>query len=618
MRAARLFVVFATAKLVVLWGRELPPSLWTPLVYLWQDLAVALVFLGVERTIRRDWAARIAFGALVGLTAVNVPVTRVLSSPLTMPMLRAARGTLADSIRYHATLDNLAGVAIVLMVAILLSFSGRLRFVGGWKTVTAAAAVALVGALATSRVDTAGLERHPLVALLRTSVSRVQAAPMETDWRASPFSAQRADVRSGSRFATDHDFTAGTATKIRSVSDGGASGWGPVRITEDLARLRATGAGRNVLLVVLESTAARYLRAYGAAEDPTPNLTALAARSIVFEHAYAVYPESVKGLVSVLASRYPGFDVPAERHAAAASPSLATLLAAQGYDTALFHSGRFMYLGMAEIVKAAGFSILEDAGDIGGHRSSSFGIDEAAAVSRILDWIDARPPGRRFFAAYLPIAGHHPYVYGTPGPFPENREIDRYRSALFEGDRALGQLIDGLRARGLDRSTLLVVAADHGEAFGQHAGNYGHTLALFDENVRVPLVFAMAGVPNASLRVQRPASLIDVAPTIVDLMGLETPRAFQGESLLPPGLPPQHPRSLLKLKGEWRWPPPPRPRRSRAFLRPLGHIPSLLPQLLRQLLDPNGHLRLLPLLRPRSPQVHLSPWYSPGGHREAA
>ena len=71
--------------------------------------------------------------------------------------------------------------------------------------------------------------------------------------------------------------------------------------------------------------------------------------------AYAVYPESVKGLAATLASRYPAFDVPAERHASAMSPSLATVLGASGYDTALFHSGRFMYLGMDAMLARAGF-----------------------------------------------------------------------------------------------------------------------------------------------------------------------------------------------------------------------------------------------------------------------
>lgn len=492
-QAATLFLVFAVAKAASLWGRELTWSFWTPLAYLWQDVAVALAFLVFAVVVGRRWPRRLVYGGLVFLAALNVPVVRVLSSPLTAPMLRAARGTLADSIRYHVTIENLVGVALVLAAGIGFPRLWQRPLLHQRLWLAAAIVAALAGPLAASRVDTAGLDRHPLVALIRTSWPRVTAAPMEADWRASPI--------------------------------GGEAG-------EDLSSLRGVAAGQNVLLVVLESTAARYLRAYGAAEDPTPAFSALAERSLLFENAYAVYPESVKGLVSILASRYPGFDVTADRHASAASPSLATRLTAAGYETALFHSGRFMYLGMDTILSASGFARLEDAGDIGGNRNSSFGIDEAAAVRRVLEWIDARPRGRPFFAAYLPIAGHHPYAYAGRGPFPGETEIGRYRNALHEGDRALGELLEGLRSRGLADSTLVIVLADHGEAFGQRAGNYGHTLALYEENIHVPLVIFIPGVQDAVRRIRRPASLIDTAPTVLDLLGLESPREFHGASLL--------------------------------------------------------------------------------------
>jgi phosphoglycerol transferase MdoB-like AlkP superfamily enzyme len=252
----------------------------------------------------------------------------------------------------------------------------------------------------------------------------------------------------------------------------------------------------------------------------------------VFENAYAVYPESVKGLAAILASRYPGFDVPVERHATSMSPSLASSLDSAGYVTGLFHSGRFMYLGMDALLARAGFGTLEDAGDIGGNHESSFGIDELAAVERVLTWIDARPAGRPFFAAYLPIAGHHPYSHEQPGPFAEGDEIGRYRNALMEGDRALGDLVAGLAARGLDRSTMIVVIGDHGEAFGQHPGNMGHTLALYDENIRVPLIIALPDGQGRGVRVTRVASLLDLAPTVLDLVAVPAPSTFQGQSLL--------------------------------------------------------------------------------------
>ena len=152
-------------------------------------------------------------------------------------------------------------------------------------------------------------------------------------------------------------------------------------------------------------------------------------------------------------------------------------------------------------------------------------------MRRILSWIDAAPR-EPFFVSYLPVAGHHPYATMSSGPFPERTEIDRYRNALHEADAALGQLQDGLRERNLLDNTLLVLFGDHGEAFGQHSGNYGHTLFIYDENVRVPLIFAAPGLFHEPVRVTRVASLVDASPTILDLLGLSRPAEYQGRSLL--------------------------------------------------------------------------------------
>jgi len=412
-------------------------------------------------------------------------------------MIRAARGPLADSITYHLTPANLGCSALVGAVGVLLPFA--LRRWGarpGDASILAAAMVIAAGPAAVSRIETVGLERNFVLALVQTALPRRPARPSDRDWRASPCDTPA---------------------------------------TEDLSQYRAAAAGRNVVLVALESAGARYLRPYGAAEDPMPNLTSLADHSILFENAYAVYPESIKGFSSVLCSRCPAFNTAPEDYGKLSCPSLARALSAGGYRTALFHSGRFMYLGMESILENRGFQTLEDAGAIGGNFESSFGVDEPSTVRRILSWIDALPRGQRFFVTYLPIAGHHPYAAPVSGPFPEDREIGRYRNALHYGDAALGALLNGIRSRGLDRKTLLVVYGDHAEAFGQHEGNAGHTLFLYEENVRVPFVLAMPGIQEGGLRVRRTASLIDTAPTILDLLGLAVPAGFQGHSLLQPG-----------------------------------------------------------------------------------
>jgi arylsulfatase A-like enzyme len=92
--------------------------------------------------------------------------------------------------------------------------------------------------------------------------------------------------------------------------------------------------------------------------------------------------------------------------------------------------------------------------------------------------------------------------------------------------------MDGLRARGLDRKTLWIVLGDHGEAFGQHDGNYGHTFHLFEENVHVPFLIAAPGLVPSQIRSRQVVSLIDTAPTVVALAGLSPPANYEGQSML--------------------------------------------------------------------------------------
>jgi arylsulfatase A-like enzyme len=263
-----------------------------------------------------------------------------------------------------------------------------------------------------------------------------------------------------------------------------------------------------------------------------PNLSELAQRALLFENSYAVYPESIKGFFAVLCSRYPAMDIGAESCARITTPALASVLKRAGYHTALFHSGRFVYLGMEAVVRNRGYDVLEDAGDIGGNHESSFGVDEASTVQRALAWVDSLPRNERFFLTYLPIAGHHPYDTPEPGPFPDRQESDRYLNALNYADQSLGRLVQGLQNRKLDQKTLFVIFGDHGEAFGQHAGNYAHSQFIYEENIHVPYLVALPGVIDRQIRVGRPISLIDTAPTILDLAGLNSPADYQGSSAL--------------------------------------------------------------------------------------
>ena len=364
--------VLVSAKGITLLGRDVPLSVWSPFAYLWQDVCLVLLFFVVDRALRRPAPAWVLYALLAAYAAVNVPVTLVLSTPLTRSMMRGARGPLADAVVHYLTAVNIVALVVPVVgggcaAVDVQAASGCDAALGRGLS---AGAIVAIGPFAASRVDTHGLHRNAFGAMVATSLPRVEPAPGAADWRAS--------------------------------LSGQAAG-------EDLRSLRGSMKGRNVILVVLESTGARHLGAYGGIPDPTPNLTALARRSIVFERAYAVYPESIKGLFATLCSRYPAFDTPVEAYAGVACASLPGTLAAAGYRTALFHSGRFDYLGMAAMIDRRGFELLEDAGAIGGQVNSSFGVDDASTVRRALRWIASLGKGERFFLTYLPVAGHNPY-----------------------------------------------------------------------------------------------------------------------------------------------------------------------------------------------------------------
>src|SRR5262249_44636026 len=161
------------------------------------------------------------------------------------PLLRAARGALADSIAHHVTAANL--VCVVVMAAAAAVLPVVLRRIGRrWFLAGVAACIVLVplGPLASARIEARGPHRHCFAALVATALPRITPIANDADWQASPLGSPESD---------------------------------------DLRWLRGLAAGRNVVLIHLESTGARYLSPYGAAEDPMPNLTGLCEQGILFE-----------------------------------------------------------------------------------------------------------------------------------------------------------------------------------------------------------------------------------------------------------------------------------------------------------------------------------------------
>src|SRR5262249_56220073 len=109
---------------------------------------------------------------------------------------------------------------------------------------------------------------------------------------------------------------------------------------------------------------------------------------------------------------------------------------------------------------------------------------------------------------------------------------DRYNGGVGYVDDIVSKLLDYLRKQGLYDNALIAVAADHGESLGEH-GELTHSIFLYDATIHVPLLLKLPGNRFAGQRVSVPASLVDLAPTILEALGQTPPPAMQGASLLP-------------------------------------------------------------------------------------
>jgi arylsulfatase A-like enzyme len=262
-----------------------------------------------------------------------------------------------------------------------------------------------------------------------------------------------------------------------------------------------------------------------------------------FDNIYSHAPVTNKALTSLLCSIYPwpSYRHLTQEHSAIDLPALPNELKKHGYRTSLFYSADLTFQGAENFLAGRGFDLVQDyktracpeppivaSTERWPYQDMS---NDRCTAEALLDWVGA-DPATPFFAMMWTNMTHYPY-------FPAGDEIDfgvgdeslhRYLNALRHTDRVVGHVLRTLRARGLAESTLVVIVGDHGEAFGRH-DQMGHSSKIYEENVHVPLIFVapatFAGETNASV-----GGLVDLAPTILELLGRPLPGEWQGRSLL--------------------------------------------------------------------------------------
>lgn len=294
----------------------------------------------------------------------------------------------------------------------------------------------------------------------------------------------------------------------------------------------------HVVLVALESVAMPYL---AESPQPMPFLAQLGAApgGAAFSQHYSTWPQTSKALFSVLCSELPHAHYLPISAANPAIPcaSLSEVLHLEGYRTIFVTSADLAYERMVRFIEHRQFDVVRDLRNLDGAEDAwknSWGVDEKVAIQNIFAEIDATK-SESFFVFYGMSAGHHPY-FGTREHEERSLGSDRanYMRVLAYIDDRLRELHEGLDARGLLDETLFVVLSDHGEGFGQHIASQSHGPTVYQENIHVPWVLSGPQLRGATTSGHEPTSHIDVAPTLLGLLGLPVPCTMRGRDLTEP------------------------------------------------------------------------------------
>jgi arylsulfatase A-like enzyme len=312
----------------------------------------------------------------------------------------------------------------------------------------------------------------------------------------------------------------------------------------------------NLILISIDSLRADHLHSYGYRRKTSPSIDAFAKEGVLFENAIAQSPWTLPSHASLLTSLYArthGADE-ASHAIGSETSTLASALQGAGYRTHAVVSGTFMW-------SRFGFNIGFDTYDDSLIQDTFKKNHEAtttprvhARIQRILD--DASGPFF-LFAHYWDV--HYDYIPPPPfarrfghkydGEMTSNQFIKnpaihkdmnprdlRHLVALYDGEIAwvdsyIGKLIADLKRRNLYDRTVIVLTADHGDEFFEH-GEKGHQHSLYQELLHVPLIVR---VPKAEggRRVTDRVELIDVMPTLLNLLGVAAPAGIQGRSFEP-------------------------------------------------------------------------------------
>ncbi len=295
-----------------------------------------------------------------------------------------------------------------------------------------------------------------------------------------------------------------------------------------LARLRQSPP-QNLLLVTIDTLRADRVGCYGYAGAHTPHLDQLAAEGVRFQYAIAPVPLTLPSHASLLTGHYPashGVHVNGRQQLPEDIPTLPELLGER-----IPYRGAVVASASLDSVFGLGRGFVDYDDRIPPAPQNRFLLQSerrAEEVARLAtQWL--AQAGKPFFLWVHWFDPHTPYE----APLSWSQKLDDpYDAEVAYTDDVLGRFLEGLGSTGSLERTLVVVAGDHGESLGDH-GELTHGIFLYDATVHVPLVFYYPAGLTGGRVIPGQVRVIDVMPTVLDMMGVEPPEGMQGVSLLP-------------------------------------------------------------------------------------
>jgi arylsulfatase A-like enzyme/cytochrome c-type biogenesis protein CcmH/NrfG len=299
--------------------------------------------------------------------------------------------------------------------------------------------------------------------------------------------------------------------------------------------------GTPVVLISIDTLRADHLPAYGYKGVETPALDALREDGILYERAYSTTPLTFPSHSTLLTGLLParhgvrdnvGYRLDEGKIKSGELPFLPEILKQAGYATGGAISA-YVLQGSAGL--STGFDFYDDAIEyrtgtgLGGLQRPG-----GETLKLALPWLESvkDKPFFFFFHIYEP---HSPYT--PPEPFA-SKFASKYDGEIASADHVVGDLVDELKRLGIYDRALVVLLSDHGEGLGDH-GEDEHGVFLYDEAIHVPLLVKLPEAQKAGTATGRPVELLDVAPTVLGLLGLDVPKAMPGISLLAENVPPR-------------------------------------------------------------------------------